>query len=318
MKIMKNKIIIFVVLCLLLVFGLVFIRPVSGATELLFSTLSVKSKVGETFDLDISIDPNGEMNFTTIVELKYPFDLLEVVEFSFAPGLVPVNQSGYDDIDNRRGEIIKTAGFPGGVKTKQKFGTVKFRTKKDGQGTIEVGSNTIALDENNQDVFSRAFPEATIISGKVVEEIDPEKVFGINFTVNSTKFEDISELVSTVNVKNQTMVEAPIYIEHIIYDTKEAIRFREENYLVVEDTEVLRKTYENLDLPVGNYSLILKTLYSDDVIKEYERAFAIIEGEEKRTFNWSHAMYVVGGALFVFFVFLHFFKKKVYKKNDKV
>jgi len=154
---------IFISTVVISLFGMIFLAtPALSATSLLFSTLSVTTESEQSFDVAISIDPQGVKNFTTKVELTYQADLLEVTSFRFASGLISVIQPGYDLVDNTNGVLIKTAGFPGGTTEVKTLGTVSFRTKKDGNGTISVSGNSFSLDVNNEDVFSPSFPSVAV------------------------------------------------------------------------------------------------------------------------------------------------------------
>jgi len=50
--------------------------------------------------------------------------------------------------------LIKTAWYPGGISSSATFGTVSFYAKKAGSGTIKLGTGSLALDANNQNVLS--------------------------------------------------------------------------------------------------------------------------------------------------------------------
>lgn len=129
--------------------------PAFAATIVSFSPGSVSVNPGQSFNLTINVDAQAVKNYTVKVELRFPADLLEINSFTFgASGWMAWNQAGYDLTDNTNGVLIKTAGYPGGFGSAATFGTVSFKAKKAGKGTIKVGSGTIVLDANNQNVFS--------------------------------------------------------------------------------------------------------------------------------------------------------------------
>jgi len=163
---MSKKIIITTMLLLAFI-----AMPALSATDLLFSTLSVKTDEGKSFNVAICIDPKGVKNYTAKVELKYPVDLIEITGFSFSSGWMQVAQPGYDLIDNAGGVMIKTAGYPGGVSDKKTFGNISFKAKKAGYGTISVSGNSLSLDANNQNIFSSSsFPVIAVNIDSVKEE----------------------------------------------------------------------------------------------------------------------------------------------------
>jgi lipoprotein-anchoring transpeptidase ErfK/SrfK len=142
--------------------GAVLATSVWAATTISLSPASVSVNQGRTFNLIISVNPQGIKNYTVKAELKYPADLLEVKSFSFGNNWMALVQPGYDLIDNTNGVLIKTAGYPAGTSSAITFGTVSFLAKKAGKGTIQVGNNSLALDSGNQNVLSSTLAQASV------------------------------------------------------------------------------------------------------------------------------------------------------------
>ncbi len=148
-------------------------------TSLLFSTLSVNVEEGRNFNVVISIYPKDVKNYTAKIVLEFPTDLLEITSFDFDSDWMQVTQPGYDLIDNTKGVMIKTAGFPGGVSTIKVFGIVSFRAKKRGEGIIKVGGASFVLDAENQNVLAETPVQISVaITEKAIpEEFEiPEKI----------------------------------------------------------------------------------------------------------------------------------------------
>lgn len=133
-----------------------------AATTVSLSPANVSVTSGKTFNVTISVNPQGIANYTEKIELNYPADVLEVRSFNFGGSWMPLAQSGYDLIDNANGVLIKTAGYPGGLSSTATFGTVSFYAKKAGSGTIKLGNGSLALDANNQNVLSGT-PEVSVV-----------------------------------------------------------------------------------------------------------------------------------------------------------
>jgi len=154
------------------VLGIAFLTmPVLAATSFSFSPASINTTQGQSFDLAISFDPQGVKNYTVKLELDYPADLLEVKSFSFGNNWMPITQAGYDLIDNINGQLIKTAGYPGGLSSTATFGTISFSAKKDGTGAISVRDNSFAFDATNQNLFSGASQASVVITAPAPAEI---------------------------------------------------------------------------------------------------------------------------------------------------
>ena len=135
---------------------IVLAMPALAATTVSLSPASVNVVSGKSFNVVVAVNPQGASNYTEKIELDYPADLLQVKSFSLGSNWMALSQPGYDLIDNTNGVLIKTAGYPGGLSSSATFGTVSFYAKKAGSGTIKLGSGSLALDANNQNVLSGA------------------------------------------------------------------------------------------------------------------------------------------------------------------
>ena len=135
---------------------IVLAMPALAATTVSLSPASVNVVSGKSFNVVVAVNPQGASNYTEKIELDYPADLLQVKSFSLGSNWMALSQTGYDLIDNTNGKLIKTAGYPGGLSSSATFGTVSFYAKKAGSGTIKLGSGSLALDANNQNVLSGA------------------------------------------------------------------------------------------------------------------------------------------------------------------
>jgi len=142
--------------------GMFLTGSVLAATAISFSPANVNVTSGETFNMVVSVNPQEVKNYTVKTEIEFPADLLEVKSFSFGSNWMPLSQSGYDLIDNANGLLIKTAGYPGGIPISATFGTVSFSAKKSGNGVIKLGSNSMALDSENQDVLSSSLTQTAV------------------------------------------------------------------------------------------------------------------------------------------------------------
>jgi len=135
---------------------IVLAMPALAATTVSLSPVNISVTSGKNFNVVIAVNPQGASNYTEKIELDYPADLLQVKSFSLGSNWMALSQTGYDLIDNTNGKLIKTAGYPGGLSSSATFGTISFYAKKAGSGTIKLGSGSLALDANNQNVLSGA------------------------------------------------------------------------------------------------------------------------------------------------------------------
>jgi len=172
------------------------------AANFIFSPATVNAEAGKTFNLTVSLNPGADKNTTIKMEIKFPADLLQVNSFSFGNtgSWIALAQPGYDLIDNTNGVLIKTAGYPGGVASTLTFGTVNFTTKKAGTGKIQIGANSLALDNANKNTLTSTPAETSVViaSPKPVEPVKIEGVVAGEQT--ATPVVAIKPAVKTVSV----------------------------------------------------------------------------------------------------------------------
>ncbi len=130
------------------------VMPALAATTASLAPTSVSVKEGQSFNLTVSVDPQGVKNYTIKMNVSFPADLLEAKSFNFSSGWMAISQPGYDAIDNVVGSLIKTAGYPGGFSSNAVFGVVSFTAKKSGSGVIKTTAASQAFDANNQNVLA--------------------------------------------------------------------------------------------------------------------------------------------------------------------
>jgi hypothetical protein len=158
-KIMKKPISI-IILGLLGIMALA--TPALAATTISLSPSNIAVTQGKSFNFIVQVDPGSVKNYTVKMRLQYPAELLEVKSFTFGGGWMALSQAGYDLVDNAKGVLVKTAGFPGGFSSPVTFGTVSFLAKKSGDGIIEIGSDSVVLDGASQNVFKDTVVQSSI------------------------------------------------------------------------------------------------------------------------------------------------------------
>lgn len=147
---------------LLALAGVLFSDTALAATNISFSATKIKVVKGQNFTLGLIVDPAGSPNYTVKVKLNFPADLVRIKSFTFEPGWFPLSQPGYDLIDNQKGILIKTAGYPGGFSDSTKFGTITFSAKKSGQGTISLADGSFVLDAENKNVLKNSISSVSL------------------------------------------------------------------------------------------------------------------------------------------------------------
>jgi len=115
----------------------------AGSATINLSQDSSSYKVGQTFNVGISVDPVAGKIDMARVKLTFPSDLLEIK--SFTPGSIFSFQAGGNGFDNSAGTFSWGAGISGGTTTTSNFGTITFNVKKIGLAQIAISNDSLVL-----------------------------------------------------------------------------------------------------------------------------------------------------------------------------
>jgi hypothetical protein len=204
----------------LLVFGLMLFAFAAQALASTVTTLSpstIEVKAGQTFTVNVSVNPQGTPNMVEKIELLFPSNLLSVTSFSQGANWMSLTQPGYDSTDNTGGTLVKTAGYPSGFSTSLTFGTVTFYAKNPGIGTIRLGSNSQAFDANGQTAMSGNTVTVNVLTQNVSTPTNTTTVIPAktsptkqNPKINSTSAIAVSSTTasSTLGLASSTQVAA--------------------------------------------------------------------------------------------------------------
>jgi len=144
------------------------------ASTLSFSPSNINIIKGRTVDVTVTVDPQGTAAYTSSATVNFPANLISVSSFEFAPGWMPLAQTGYDLTDNPNGIVIKTAGYPGGLSNTAVLGTIHFLAKASGNGVIKTTSNSFVYDINSQNTLTGAPQINLAVSNPVVPSTAPK------------------------------------------------------------------------------------------------------------------------------------------------
>jgi len=125
------------------------------ATTVEFTPASTVVNTNEIFYVPIMINPEAEKIYTAKIEITFDPNILEVLSFTPHASAIALTQPGFDDIDNIRGIIVKTLGFPVGMDSPTMFGSIIFRSKRAGQSQINLTNNYELINASNNHVIVR-------------------------------------------------------------------------------------------------------------------------------------------------------------------
>ncbi len=115
----------------------------------------------------------------------------------------------------------------------------------------------------------------------------PAKLFDINFEVDDLTVSSSDELSARVIFLSFGRLSTPVDLTFSIVkvDTGEEVHYGTD-YVVIETEKVLRKKFPGLNLPVGNYNLVVTTLYNETVSDEFSQPFTIVLEEKAGISIW--------------------------------
>ncbi|MDO8523205.1 MAG: cohesin domain-containing protein [bacterium] len=149
------------------------------AASLTFTSPTGDVRVGGTFMIKVMLDPLAENVFTVKAAIAYPAELLRITSFTFSDTWTPLNQPGFNEINNEKGSIIKTGGYPGGISAPVIFGIITFKGIKEGSATVAITDDSIVFNSESKNILiekgKKIFSLAEAPPVKIQKEIDIQK-----------------------------------------------------------------------------------------------------------------------------------------------
>ncbi len=162
---------------------------------------------GESFNVSVSINPQSSTIYTAKLNLKYPADMLSVESWSFGGSWSPLNQPGYDSIDNNNGTLTKTAGYPGGLSSGAVLGTVRFKVLKEGTAQISVTGSSALYDEESENTLEGRGSGSFTISSPQAPEPVIERILSPNQApVTSTVVTNVTKKVVVAPTSSENKI----------------------------------------------------------------------------------------------------------------
>ena len=145
--------------------------------------------------------------------------------------------------------------------------------------------------------------------------VAPTQLFDISFSLDDSLIQSSDELSAVVTFESFGTVPTPVDLTFIILDESGNEIYREKSEITVTTEEVLRKSFEGLNLPEGKYTLILNTLYNVDVFDEFRQEFEIGMEEKREGISvWSLVAVIITGILVIIGVIYFIIKLRRKKK----
>ncbi|MCX6781627.1 MAG: hypothetical protein NTW66_00675 [Candidatus Magasanikbacteria bacterium] len=341
---MKKSFIIFLAVSIAFIFA----GQAQAATNFSISPVKINVKEGESFRVNISVNPHGVMNYTVKSSIKFPADLVVLKTWSYAGNWMPLRQSGYDYFSNSSGVLIRTAGYPEGFDKVTSLGSAVFVATKSGSGVIEFAGDSMALDENSSNMFAGGNQLAIIVSPMV--QIKPpseaptptpatviptpeeptstleivsssvgevvEQLFDITLGIDSRIINKSSDLVARTEFSSFGTVPTPVNMVYRIEDAGSKVVYTDTGEVTVETEKIVTKEFINLNLSDGKYTLILATTYGENIKDEFKQAFEVksvpVQVKKGLAWAWIVSILIIGGigACIIIYQFIKHKRKK--------
>ncbi|MBI2451705.1 hypothetical protein HYV50_01340, partial [Candidatus Pacearchaeota archaeon] len=162
--------------------------------------------------------------------------------------------------------------------------------------------NTFGRPETNQ--------SCVFLSPKI-----PEELFDITLELESSAITNSNELATRIIFASFGTIPTHVDLTYVILDSTGNEVYREKGETIVETEAVLSKRFENLQLGDGRYSLILTTLYGDNVTDQFRQEFSVEEEKKISWWIWIAWALIV---LILVWILIYYLARKLRKPKIKI
>lgn len=262
--------------------SLLFSANFANAASLGVSKESFSLNKGDKFQLQISIDPEDSSNYTAKIRVDFPSNILSVSSFSMDRNWLVLPVKEYDEINNPKGYLVKTGGFPQGFRNKTIFGTINFEAKESGSGTITIGKESLVLDANNKNVLEGAKTVKVSVGSAEIAPTptSPDAKFITRTEILNPVVSRPSDLEVKVVFEDFGSFQIPVDIRYLVLDKEENLVFEIKDGLIVQGAAEYIKKMDGLNVSSGEYILRVKTLVDQRIQGEQVVYFKVVDSKE--------------------------------------
>jgi hypothetical protein len=231
--------------------------------------------VGERVIITISYTANSSSPvFTASGDVKYDTTALDETGVSFGSSWLPVGKPPYEVTEP--GHILRTAGYPAGLSSTDRFITISFTAKKPGVTNINLtGGMALGQEDSDYGVSPRSFSINVIgddpVKPKTKEVTPEEKTLPLKDTTQTTKTTANNTLTKAVS----TAVETSIV-------QKESVGEKIEKIYISETGDVKIKS---INLPEGEYVITIKSGSNKKEKPIFEKTVQVVKATSTETVN---------------------------------
>lgn len=246
----------------------------------LFYASSFEVNVGDTLTFDLKVNPTAPV-YTVGATLKYDPKVLSFSGASVGKAWLPISRSPYEMNDISTGKIVRTAGYPEGVKTITPFTHYVFKATAPGDTKVVI-SEGMALDSDNNDSGVQVKTIAIRINDAKTKIIDTGDKTTTPVPVVSAKKLEPQTIIMEVTGSNATYADVayPFSVMHKLKAEQETVgsttysvfnRDGAEVYKGSQDFNIASDTNLIFEIPAnsiapGDYSIVLTSRYSNQKV----------------------------------------------------
>jgi hypothetical protein len=180
---------------------------------------------------------------------------------------------------------------------------------------VSDGSSSISIGTSNEGIWS------VPIGPSGVNDINfiPAQLFDITFVVSEGAIYGVSDILAVVTFENFGTEAIRVDLTYTLFDSSNEIIFVDSDSEVVESSKSFVRDFKNQNsvIGVGNYRLVLETVYGDNVRDSFVANFEVVE--ESASFFSGWVLYLVGFILFIaILVILLFIYRSYFAKSEEV
>jgi hypothetical protein len=127
----------------------------------------------------------------------------------------------------------------------------------------------------------------------------PSKLFDIKLELESATISNASELSSVIRFESFGSVPTLVNLTYRILDSEDKEVYSEKGEVTVTTEQIVSNNFESLSLPAGQYTLILTTVYGENVTDDFRQEFSIGELKSLKKINNSWILYLIIGVLII-------------------
>ena len=148
---------------------------------------------------------------------------------------------------------------------------------------------------------------------------NPSKLFDIKLELASSVINNAKELSAVTTFASFGNVPTPVDLTYSILDLSGKEVYSEKGNVTVTTEQIVRKNFESLNLPAGKYTLVLTTVYGDNVKDEFRQVFEVgkagILHLQSIKNNWILFTIIGGGVIALVIIFVIIYKRKIKSKR---